>query len=231
MCNKKYISATINIKGEKMRFPKITKIFNNEVMKKNVQNSHDSINAKNTDYIPKLEELIESAQDYDSFYDIFENLEKQKIGTFVNSTIFKLNDIFIYLGFEKDANYYKDLFTKLSSSQLSLSPKFLKSVNSESGLSATFTQIPGTYNSELKDFYKFYDSLSLHNKEKAYSDIQQLLKMDLINNKILTRNAFAINPKTNDIVIYDWDSMSHISSQEDKLKFLNIARETLFRTT
>lgn len=212
-----------------MKSLKITKSFNHDVINNTPYTKHNVGDFTSSDYMQRLEEIIVSAQDYDSFYDIFDNLKEQNLGNYVNATTFKLNDVYIYLGFNKDADYYKNLFTRLNDAQVSLAPKFIKTIESEGGFSATFTQIEDTSNDSLKDFYKLYKCISQQDKQNAYSDIQKLLKLGLMNNKILTRNAFEITPNTHRIVISDWDSVMHVSSNEDKLKFLNIARETLFR--
>ena len=212
-----------------MKFPKINKIMNTKIQNKNNQVVQNVEQATGLNHIPKIEELVLSAHDYNSFFDVFENLEKQEIGSFVNPTVFKLNDIYVYLGFDRDADYYKNLFTELNNAQVSLAPKFIKSVTSDAGFSATFTQIGDTYSENLKDFNKFYNSVSKEEKENAYANIQKLLKLGIINNKILARNAFEVTPNTHKIVVSDWDSVSHVSNKDDKLQFLNVARETIFR--
>ena len=174
------------------------------------------------------EKLISEAKDYDSFYDIFDNLEKQQVGKFVEATIFKIKDMYIYLEFDKDADYYKNLFTKLNDANISLAPQYLKSINSKSGFSATITKIAGTDTENLRNFYKSYDTLTKQNKESAYTDIQKLLKLGLMNNKVLSRNAFEVTANGR-IVIPNWDGVAHISTNQDKMNVLNVARETLFQ--
>ena len=121
------------------------------------------------------------------------------------------------------------MFAKLNKEQISLAPKFVKAIKSDSGFSATFTQIRDTNNENLKDYQIYYDLASQKNKEIAYIDIQKLLKLGLFNNKIATRNAFELTPISNNIVITDWSSVSQVSSQDDKLKLLDMTRKILFR--
>ena len=186
-------------------------------------------NSEDLNHIKKYENLIKGANDYDSFYRVFNDLSEQKIGSFVNDTTYKINDIYIFLGLKNDADYYKELLTKLNNEKISFAPKYISSVKSKSGFSATFTQIKGTDNANLKDFNKVYSCVPIQKKEKAYNDIKKLLKMGIMNNRIILHNAFEVIPNSYDIVISDWDSVFYIPSKNDALEYLNIARETLFR--
>lgn len=214
-----------------MEFPKITNSdMHNETSNKNMTENPNKLNTTTLALMTKLEDDISSAEDYASFYNAFDTLVQQENGYFVNPTTFKINDVYAYLGFKDDANYYKELLTKLNKAKISIAPRFLKSTTSKSGSSVTFVQIPETSNRELQDYRKLYKDVPIQNKKQAYLDVQKLLKLGIINNKILTRNAFEVVPIENKIVISDWGAVSSVSSNVDKANILNIARETLFGT-
>ncbi len=214
-----------------MEFPKITNSdMHNETSNKNMTENPNKLSTTTSALMTKLEDDISSAEDYAGFYNAFDKLVQEENGYFVNPTTFKINDVYAYLGFKDDANYYKELLTKLNKAKISIAPRFLKSITSKSGSSVTFVQIPGTSNGELQDYRKLYENVPIQNKKQAYLDVQKLLKLGIINNKILTRNAFEVVPIENKIVISDWGAVSSVSSNVDKANILNIARETLFGT-
>ena len=214
-----------------MEFPKITNSdMHNETSNKNMTENPNKLSTTTSALMTKLEDDISSAEDYAGFYNAFDKLVQEENGYFVNPTTFKINDVYAYLGFKDDANYYKELLTKLNKAKISIAPRFLKSITSKSGSSVTFVQIPGTSNGELQDYRKLYENVPIQNKKQAYLDVQKLLKLGIINNKILTRNAFEVVPIENKIVISDWGAVSSVSSNVDKANILNIARESLFGT-
>ena len=176
-----------------------------------------------------MEELITSAPDYSSFYKVFNDLVEKDLGKFINPKLFKTDDIFVYIGLKNDANYYKNLFKQLNDAQISFVPKYIGSAKSDSGFSASFAQIADTENADLKDFNKFYNCLSQGEKQNAYAGVQKLLKLGLMNSKIVTREAFAITPNENKIVVPDWEAVFFAATPECKADYLKIARETLFR--
>ncbi|MBQ9245087.1 hypothetical protein IJ182_02335 [bacterium] len=178
--------------------------------------------------IQSLIQCTKDARDYEEASKILKNASIDEKINQVDPITYKSGDYVISEVLKKYADNYTGVLQKLTEKGISIAPKFVDSVD-KGNFTILFTEIPGMNGQELVPYYQGEKMLAPEAKQDAYKDVQRLLKVGIVNNKMLrSTSSWFVTPESKKIIIPDWSSLS-IVGDEERAPILNKFHNMLFK--
>ena len=153
---------------------------------------------------------LQDSKTFDEFYKIWNNYHKSSPNAeFLDPNFIKDKGFYLKANLPAEAENLEYTLKNFKKKGFTISPEFVRTINTDSGLSVTLMHLPRCEQGKMLDFKQNYNLLSQIAKEKAYKDFRQLNDMEIVNlDVMLDSGALKITPQfPHQIVCEDWSSV------------------------
>lgn len=204
----------------------IQNIFGSKIYNEGTQIGKDVASGMKDSYANKIAQMLDGAQDHKEATKMLFDGVKNGDFDVINSVIFKSADCSVQTMFKKFGQGYSDNLKKVCDLGLSITPKFIKTVEKEQDLYIV-TQVPGTKKGQLIPFNQAKHLVSQEDLKQAYSDLQQITKFGIVDQDLLNGQAWFVTPDDHKIMLPSWDKVRPVQNGESA-QILERYREILF---
>lgn len=194
----------------------------------------------NMEFLTDLLRDLETKQNYSAFsHAIGACAQKHPEMHYAGPNWYKIGEHYLKLGTRREEEIYRSRLPMLKKEGIGAAPLYCDSAVSKEGFAALLLQVPGTKSGDLRYFCDAHRSVPKEVKERAFEDVETLVKdMGFINPRLLDQHSLSITPDSENqkILAMNWDEFYPVclnctEAEYDKMvkKLLRQAERVLFQ--